>query len=148
MQEGNNKEAGRFNKNFNAFLNSMRNGRGAQVKKVTGKVTQALYLGIALIGLTAVYNITTSEVSGEFKVYEKNEKTGKTELFRFRAKKLQPKIEHKNIVSLEYHGSGARGIDYKRRVGQLLFTQVYLGGGVTLMNDGSLTYRAGMSFSF
>ena len=143
-----NKETNKFNKAFGAFLHSMQNGKGKTVRKYTGKVVKVMYLGCFLIGITAIYNITTSEISGDFKVYEKNENTGQTQFFRFSGKKLQPKMEVKNILSIEYHGNGSRGIDYKRHLHQLFGFQVYGGFGATVMPGGQITYKAGVSLGF
>lgn len=143
-----NKETKKFNKTFSAFLDTMRNGGGQKVKAYTGKVVKFMYLGIFLIGATAMYNLFTSEISGDFKIYEHNAKTGKTEILRFKAKKLQPKMQVKNILSLEYHSDGSRGVDYKRHVGQLFSFQIYMGGGASVMRDGKMTYKGGVSLGF
>ena len=142
------KEANRFNNTFGAFLDACRNGKGAKVKAATGKLVRVMYLGVLLIGATAVYNLFTSEISGDFKVYEHNTKTGKTEIFRFRAKKLQPKMEIKNILSMEMYGDGSKGVDYKRHIGSLFSFQIFGGAGVKVDKKGSLTYKIGLSLGF
>ena len=138
----------KFNQAFGSFIHAMKNGQGKKVQKYTGKLVQLTYIVIFLIGATAVYNITNSEISGDFKVYSKDEKTGKTELFKFRAKKLQPKHEINSILTFEMHGSGARGVDFKRRTTQIFGMQVFLGGGAAVDMAGKATYKAGVSLGF
>lgn len=127
---------------------ALKNGTGEKIRRYTRLATKAVYLTVVLIGATAIYNLFTSEISGQFKIYEKDEKTGKTELFKFQAMKSQPMIENKNLISVEIHSDGSKSASYKRRVFQVWGFQTYAGPGIKVMPKGELEGKVGITIGF
>ena len=131
------------------FFHAMKNGTVTKIKKCSNRAVKLVYLAIALIGISAVYNLFTSELSGQFAIYEKDEKTGKTEILRFKVMKSappEPKIN--NLMELGYGTDGTRSIQYKRKVFKLGPFNTYMGGGLTLDKEGQLGGKAGVTIGF
>ena len=143
-----NKEVNKFNKTFSALMDSMKHGKGKRVKQATGKIMRYAYLILMLLTATTAYRLLSSDYAGDFKVYEHNHKTGVTEILRFKAKKTTPPIKVENLLSLEYHSDGGKGFDYKRRVGELLSFQVFMGGGASVKPGGEIKHKGGVSLGF
>lgn len=141
------KDRSKFNKVFGSFVSAMQNGGGKKVEQYTRLTTKIGILVVAAIIASAGYNFLSSDLQTDFALYEKGE-GGKVEFLKIKASKRQPKIEVKNLLSVEINGEGGRGVDYRRRVISVFGMQLYLGGGATVMPNGHFTYHIGGTLGF
>ena len=113
------------------------------------KIMRVIYLIVFIVALKAAYSLFNSDYEGTFVLYEKDPKTGKTELLKFRAKKENhhPQLSL-NMLGVNFDSDMNKTVSYHRRVMGFWGFQFYVGGSYSQDIIGRPSYGISIMLGF